>query len=450
MIQGLKGLLMRTPPQPPRLCIALLAVATTVVCGASAGLFDGTAGAAVTELDAAGLAARRAPSTRLQLFNFYAPWCGHCQHFAPIYAEVAQSLHERGAAADLNAINCMTRSDVCNEQEVKSFPTVEVRLPASSSTSSAEDVVPLPLLSVPHDVRVDAKTLEQWIVQRLDPSAMLLARPAAPRAVVRREHPTSHVASATGSAKKRRREGVEPGFLLRLEDAERVAVHGLRADIFRGVSASSALPRQRLVELRRWIGILATRWPIAAVAAAGTAANGRSTRKRFAALQSFAESPRMPRVSEREWQLQVRIAFPSLSFVAATASAGVNANAPPWRTCSPADVSKPHLRGYPCALWTMFHILAESTSSSSVEAVELCRGVEGYIRLFFACSHCRDHFLAMRPNVQGVERLLKRRGGLLRTFKHTISSFDDRTDFVWYNLCFHFDGGFFTFMIFYD
>lgn len=88
--------------------------------------------------------------------------------------------------------------------------------------------------------------------------------------------------------------------------------------------------------------------------------------------------------------------------------------------CAP---SSPHLRGYPCSLWTLFHVLAvagyvqENKGSHSIkhyyvlniifESIYYChipedfdvpdvevvpRAMEAYITTFFGCRECSTNF----------------------------------------------------------
>ena len=183
----------------------------------------------------------------------------------------------------------------------------------------------------------------------------------------------------------------EPGFVPRLDDARRVAVRGLRDDVFRGMLDTSVLPPQRLAALRSWLAVLAERWPAADA----------TTRRRFAALSSVAEAASMVECTAPQWRTRISVDFPVLS-TAATA-------AQPWRTCQPSDAAKSHLRGYPCALWTLFHVVAASTASpgvSDADVLAALRALEGYIVQFFACEHCRRNFLAMRPGASELAALI--------------------------------------------
>lgn len=58
------------------------------------------------------------------------------------------------------------------------------------------------------------------------------------------------------------------------------------------------------------------------------------------------------------------------------------------------------LRGYPCGLWTMFHMLTvnaanHNKSNLKYEPQEVLRAMHGYIKNFFGCADCTEHFLEM-------------------------------------------------------
>ncbi|GJQ87981.1 hypothetical protein Trydic_g12910 [Trypoxylus dichotomus] len=68
-----------------------------------------------------------------------------------------------------------------------------------------------------------------------------------------------------------------------------------------------------------------------------------------------------------------------------------------WLAC---EGSSPEHRGYPCGLWKMFHYLTVSSAeknvdSTNVDPLEVLRAMEGYIRHFFGCADCAQHFLEM-------------------------------------------------------
>lgn len=57
-------------------------------------------------------------------------------------------------------------------------------------------------------------------------------------------------------------------------------------------------------------------------------------------------------------------------------------------------------RGYPCGLWTMFHMLTVNAANHNKNNVayqpqEVLQAMHGYIKHFFGCSDCSEHFTAM-------------------------------------------------------
>eukprot|EP00095_Tigriopus_kingsejongensis_P011857 maker-scaffold180_size281610-snap-gene-0.26 protein:Tk11857 transcript:maker-scaffold180_size281610-snap-gene-0.26-mRNA-1 annotation:"-like protein subfamily c member 10" len=64
------------------------------------------------------------------LIEFYTPWCGHCQHFAPVFEDVALSLRGEVTCAK---INCDRFQNLCRDQGVKGYPTVKFYLGLSDA-----------------------------------------------------------------------------------------------------------------------------------------------------------------------------------------------------------------------------------------------------------------------------------------------------------------------------
>ncbi|XP_065084317.1 sulfhydryl oxidase 1-like [Ochlerotatus camptorhynchus] len=65
-----------------------------------------------------------------------------------------------------------------------------------------------------------------------------------------------------------------------------------------------------------------------------------------------------------------------------------------WIGCSSI---KDGLRRYPCGLWTLFHYLTVQAAESeiSIDPLEILQAMHGYIKYFFGCSDCSNHFQQM-------------------------------------------------------
>ncbi|XP_061538972.1 sulfhydryl oxidase 1 [Phycodurus eques] len=58
--------------------------------------------------------------------------------------------------------------------------------------------------------------------------------------------------------------------------------------------------------------------------------------------------------------------------------------------------SQPHLRRYPCGVWTLFHLLTvQAKTFGGSDPMEVLSAMTGYIRNFFGCRPCAEHFESM-------------------------------------------------------
>uniref|UniRef100_A0A3P8XWQ0 Sulfhydryl oxidase n=1 Tax=Esox lucius TaxID=8010 RepID=A0A3P8XWQ0_ESOLU len=55
--------------------------------------------------------------------------------------------------------------------------------------------------------------------------------------------------------------------------------------------------------------------------------------------------------------------------------------------------SKPHFRGYPCGMWTLFHVLTvQAKEAASKDPQEVIQAMRLYVYYFFGCRECATHF----------------------------------------------------------
>lgn len=75
----------------------------------------------VTNLNYNQFVSKVVSSTDPWVVDFYAPWCGHCQVFAPEFERVAQTFEGR---VNSGKVNCDENQWLCNEAGVNAYPSV--------------------------------------------------------------------------------------------------------------------------------------------------------------------------------------------------------------------------------------------------------------------------------------------------------------------------------------
>ncbi len=108
------------------------------------------------------------------LVEFYAPWCPHCQHFAPKYEKVAA--HFVGdQRVRVCAVDCVAHDDLCKGHVVKGYPTLKVFHAPGEPASLKEEGFVL-------KVGQDPAAIWKWVEARLGTAGLdhLIAPPPAP------------------------------------------------------------------------------------------------------------------------------------------------------------------------------------------------------------------------------------------------------------------------------
>ncbi|NWS94338.1 QSOX1 oxidase, partial [Mionectes macconnelli] len=81
--------------------------------------------------------------------------------------------------------------------------------------------------------------------------------------------------------------------------------------------------------------------------------------------------------------------------------------------------SERHFRGYPCGLWTIFHLLTIQAAKNGPDKelpLEVLSTMRCYVRHFFGCQECAEHFEAMAA--KSMDRVLSREEAVLWLWSH--------------------------------
>ncbi|KAM5201593.1 sulfhydryl oxidase 1 isoform 2-T2 [Hipposideros larvatus] len=258
--------------------------------------------------------------------------------------EVTLDLSQRQGLAVRRVLN--TESDVVNEFGVTDFPSCYLLFRNGS-------VSRVPVL-------VESRSFYTAYLQRL--------------AGATRESARTTVAPTTANTIAPTVWKVADRSKIYMADLESALHYILRVE----VGKFSVLEGQRLVALKKFMAVLAQYFP------------GQPL------VQNFLHS--MNDWLKRQQRKKIPYGFFQTALESRNEGA-VIAKKVNWVGC---QGSEPHFRGFPCSLWVLFHFLTVQAARQNADhaqeaakAQEVLQAIRGYIRYFFGCQDCADHFEQM-------------------------------------------------------
>eukprot|EP01043_Picozoa_sp_COSAG02_P060717 COSAG02_NODE_7996_length_2755_cov_2.200678_1_plen_699_part_01 len=366
-------------------------------------------------------AARQNPEPRLMLVEFYAPWCPHCQRFAPELERLGAAVNGRADAdpptvpvsALVARVDCVAERALCESYGVKGYPTLLVGTSVedfelkdgSPGTQSLSDMLHIP--------SADSRKID-IIVRAMSSYLGNLSISVTNGALA---SATSGNDLATSSRIALPTQDDFNAELTRRLHAQAVLESTLASSGTTDGLDSWLASRRNAADIEMALVMSAQTVVSRLWSAADT---NRSTEEDKALLQQDAvRAGRLfslvgPAYSEHPWAAQFDHYVQQPQRLSKLTSKGKAAPHPngwldrwgafgrplkdykrDWESCIGMFSFQ---RGYPCALWQLLHTTTVGMSDDNA-AIEMGNLI-GFISRFFECKDCRDHFIEMASTIQ--------------------------------------------------
>mmetsp|Transcript_28864 Transcript_28864/g.45460 ORF Transcript_28864/g.45460 Transcript_28864/m.45460 type:complete len:516 (-) Transcript_28864:910-2457(-) len=288
-----------------------------------------------------------------RVVEFYAPWCPHCQHYAPKYIKLAKAVTAKHPEIEFHAVSCTAHNELCNEQNINSYPTLKLFREGSYDAL---------------DFKVkDAKVKNVLFRLGFDVSE-------------KSESQNNH----EDQSDKKEIARVVPFRMHDVHDAWNDAALSFEFALKTGIFMTNGpLSKEESSSFRKWLELLTKSLPIQMAKTHDIVTM---------LLANFEEATQ----SQSNLSKLIRpYASPDNSQI--------------WRTCTNGD----NKMGYTCGLWQLFHIMTIGVveynrhNTPIIPTRQVSEILRNYVEHFFQCEVCRLNFLDMYDNCafDGCHRL---------------------------------------------
>jgi len=274
--------------------------------------------------------------------EFYAPWCPHCQHFAPTYGDLATQ-YKNASSVNFFAVNCEDHGDVCTANNVTGYPTIKAFVKHTSSKYGGD---------------LTLGNLTSWIESSMTDNGI--------------ELPTIEKVAPAPAWQHEKKTILSPSPVRRMDLAAAV-FNGLEQMVGQ-VANGGTMSEMKTQALINWLqrlstvpGLAAPLHPMISAASDGLATKVKGISK--AALTSTLNSLTF-------W-----------GFAYGKKSITLRGDNQEWSACAGPG------HGYPCGLWQLLHTLTVYSNGGKDDAQKVLLDIRQFIENFFPCDQCRSHFL---------------------------------------------------------
>lgn len=270
----------------------------------------------------------------LWVILFYASWCPHCQHFVPVYTEVAGDYSSQSEVVRFGAVDCAA-IDICADFDIHSYPHSKYFWKEAGTGISLKNNG-----RTKPDIETQVNELLHLAAQKSDK----VDNTGSEKVV--KKNATWSTASLSATRHNH------------YWDAYLAVFESMKLSLFLKASDGKLTP-EIWQSAKLYVMFAATHFP-----------NDYLRDNIHDLYLLLAE--KMP-TKESEWRYEMAVQFASATH----------------------DMTSESCHTYTCSQWNLFHLLAQQVKAQNISAKEFVDFLRNFAQNFFGCEECSTHFQDM-------------------------------------------------------